>query len=335
MFPFERLETRVLAYNYKSEVLTSPSDSSVDRIRPFATSLVAELCADRQLAGASKRPIIFICHGVGGLVVKRALSYSSTRRAQAVQHQRSIFVSTYAILFLGTPHDGIQKDSLLARHKKRRGESSGPSQFVLSLIKGSEMLEEITDQFVPIMNRFAIYNFWEQEMTRLGKIDAYIVEEESAAPPWDDTEKCGIYTTHESMVKFATKRDHGYRILLEALTRYISQAPSLIEYRWGRDLEALQQERQREAEDLLRPRHQHVLSNDTPRIERNEWYLIPRCSSTYFTGRQTHADFVRENLGSVSHRDAANRHQVVVIYGLGGAGKTQFCLRYAEENKSR
>ncbi len=267
--------------------------------------------------------------------MKRALAFSSTRRAQAVEHLRSVFMSTYAIIFLGTPHNGVQKDSLLLRYQHAPPDRPGPSQFMLNLLRGSEMLQEITDQFAPLMKRFAVYNLWEQRKTKMGDVSAYIVEEDSAAPTWDDTERCGISATHDDMIKFSDVHDHGYRVILGALVRYIPGAPALIQYRWEKDMEALEHERQLEAEDLLKPPLRYLLSDDGSKSNRNEWFIIPRCSSTYFTGRRLHADVVREKLGPVSHLDEANRHKICVIYGLGGAGKTQFCLRYAEDNKAR
>ena len=120
--------------------------------------------------------------------MKRALAFSATRRAHAVEHLRSIFLSTYAIVFLGTPHNGVRKDSLLLQHQRATHEKLGPSQFMLNLMRGSEMLQEITDQFAPLMKRFAIYNLWEQEKTRAGDSSAYIVLEDSAAPLWDEAE---------------------------------------------------------------------------------------------------------------------------------------------------
>ena len=322
-------------YNYNAEIFSSPGEGSADRILPFANSLVAELCADRQLVNAFKRPIIFVCHGFGGLLVKRALAFSSMRRAPAVEHLRSVFVCTYATIFLGTPHSGVRKDSLLLQYQHALPDRPGPSQFMLNLLRGSEMLQEITDQFAPLMKRFAVYNLWEQNKTKVGDRSAYVVEEDSAAPAWDEVEKCGISATHDEMIKFSSVHDHGYRVILGALARYIECAPTLIKIRWEKDMETLEHDRHLQAEDLLKPPLQYLFSDDGSRLNRNEWFIIPRCSSNYFTGRRLHAELVREKLGPVSHLNEANRHKICVIYGLGGAGKTQFCLKYAEDNRSR
>lgn len=181
LFPHRRLGARVLSYGYNAVAIASPGQESGDRIHPHAVSLVAELCADRQLVNgdAFTRPIIFVCHGLGGLLVKRALAFSSTRRSKALEHQRSIFLSTYAILFFGVSHTGISKRSLLP--PLRKGEP-GPSQFMINLLRGSEMLQEITDQFAPLMKQFSVFNFWEEIESVSEGLKAHIVDEESTAP---------------------------------------------------------------------------------------------------------------------------------------------------------
>ena len=43
-----------------------------------------------------------------------------------------------------------------------------------ALQAGSEVLQEITDNFTPLMKRFRIYFFWEQEKTNLGMTWDYV-----------------------------------------------------------------------------------------------------------------------------------------------------------------
>jgi len=332
LFPRRQLKARVQAYGYKAETLASPGEGTADRILPHATTLIAELCADRYLANAVDRPIIFICHGLGGILVKRALVFSSTSRARNVEHRRSIYISTYGILFMGTPHNGIDKDSLLL---PRKGDGLGPSQFMISLLKGSEVLQEVTDQFAPLMKQFSIYCLWEELPTHAGKTRAYIVDRESAAPSWDNVDRCGITATHSGMVKFRRPEDPGYRVVLEALMRYIKDAPSLIRSRWEHDLKALAEERQREMVTILQHQPLHILPDSRTLIDMNEWYIVPRCSSNYFTGRKMHAEVLRNKFGPIHRQPARQDYKVFVIYGLGGSGKTQFCLKYVEDNRSR
>jgi len=47
-------------------------------------------------------------------------------------------------------------------------------QLVDALLEGSEVLQNITDMFVPLMKNFRVYFFWEQEKTNLGATLAYV-----------------------------------------------------------------------------------------------------------------------------------------------------------------
>lgn len=47
-------------------------------------------------------------------------------------------------------------------------------QLLDALSEGSEILQNITDMFVPLMKNFRIYFFWEQQKTDLGTTLAYV-----------------------------------------------------------------------------------------------------------------------------------------------------------------
>ena len=48
------------------------------------------------------------------------------------------------------------------------------SQLADALCQGSEVLQNITDMFAPLMKNFRIYFFWEQEKTNLGSTLDYV-----------------------------------------------------------------------------------------------------------------------------------------------------------------
>lgn len=338
LLPEKLPNIRVLVFSYKAESLSVPGSATLsgegtaDRLLAHATSLISELCAERQFDKALRRPIIFICHGIGGLLAKRALAFSHSRRGRHVEHLHSIFTSTYGIIFMGTPHNGINKEILLL---PQEGPANGPSQFSISLLKGSEMLSEITDQFAPLMKHFAVYNFWEMVETHYRGHQVYIVDQESAAPVWDDVEKCGISGTHSTMAKFTSHKDRNYRPVFEAISRYARSAPSSIQRRWVNEQKSLSRERQQQAEELLCPQLDFLAENDTSPENYNEWCIVPRSPSVYFTGRKKHTEEVRDMLGPIQKIRNRKNNVVVVIHGWGGSGKTQFCLKYVEDNKHR
>ncbi len=110
----------------------------------------------------------------------QALAYSASRTSKLVEHLHSIFVSTYAVLFLGTPHNGSSKANL-ASIGRRVIDALVPSkvwdtegQLLDALREGSETLQNITDMFAPLMKNFCIYFFWEQEKTDFGVTKDYV-----------------------------------------------------------------------------------------------------------------------------------------------------------------
>lgn len=72
---------RVLAFGYNSRTYFSRSDSDV---RDFASELLAALQANRRTDVERKRPIVFVCHSLGGLVFKQVCSGMGMRRSKSV-----------------------------------------------------------------------------------------------------------------------------------------------------------------------------------------------------------------------------------------------------------
>ena len=61
--------------------------------------------------GLGQRPLLFICHSLGGLVAKQILrtSYDAIQS----ESKRTVFNNTCAVLFLATPHVGAELASLI------------------------------------------------------------------------------------------------------------------------------------------------------------------------------------------------------------------------------
>jgi hypothetical protein len=132
----------------------------------MAESFVQELRADRQFAGALRRPIVFVCHGMGGVLVKKSLIYASTRTAPKVAHLWDHYVSTFAILFFGTPHRDVDKS--IWRDYETMTKSRVDTLFRTTTGKGDSQMPRLVDNdFMPLVKQFHLFFFfWEQLQTR-------------------------------------------------------------------------------------------------------------------------------------------------------------------------
>ncbi len=337
---------RVLTFGYNADSKSFYGQSSVARIQQHAHTLVADLQADRALEDCLQRPIIFICHGLGGILVKKALAYSSTRTTQHIEHLYSIFASTYAILFFGTPHQGTDKENWLAvahaRSPPRLAQPRFDTELLLASERDSETLQSITEQFTPLMKQFHIFFFWEELESGDGKRKGYIVEESSAAPLVDNTERSGIHASHSEMVRFSDRNNSSYRTVVEALVRYCRNAPPLISHRWRKATEAFARARSDEAFELTGVAFD--IHNDNqpfqyqqkhPARRRNRHFHIPQAVSSIFTGREDISRTVEDSLLAQEISQSFRQQRRFIIYGIGGSGKSQFCSKFAQDHRER
>ena len=321
-------------------------DSSANRILQHAHTLVASLQADRALSNAEERPIIFVCHGLGGVLVKRALAYSATQTSSKVIHLYSVYVSTYGILFMGTPHNGLEHTAWqLIAH---RTEASGgmPSDLLKSLTKNSETLQNITEQFAPLVKAFHIYFFWEGVKTTSGRTLDYVVRQDSAAPSWDNTERSSLGATHLNMCRFTSGESTDFKTVLAALLRYAHDAPRTIGPRHTSARRFLASQRWMEAQDLIgfdAHNNNELFICQSPKIKQNrkdqkfenEHFRVPHNVSSMFTGRDVVTQILRERILESNNFDAPRQQKRFVLYGLGGSGKTQFCLKFVSDYRDR
>jgi protein SERAC1 len=193
----------------------------------------------------------------------QALAYSASQTAAKTAHMHSIYSCTFGILFFGTPHNGSSKAQLLGSLQKivsltvPKKILETDSSLLNALEEGSEILQNITDQFASLMPRFHVFFFWEQQRTSLPYSKAYIVDETSAAPILDGTERSGITADHRGICKFESRNSPGFRTVVAALRRYCREAPETIKARSARANIMLSEQRWHEATELVQDLPSH------------------------------------------------------------------------------
>lgn len=101
---------RVFSFGYDAEVVLTKSQAELDG---FARSLLNKLRVERD-HDLQSRPLIFICHSMGGIVLKKALTIARLEADDEFPFLRS---SVKGMFFLGTPHrgsDAVRWPQLLA-----------------------------------------------------------------------------------------------------------------------------------------------------------------------------------------------------------------------------
>ncbi|OTA69235.1 hypothetical protein K449DRAFT_305367, partial [Hypoxylon sp. EC38] len=154
---------RILLFGYNSNVAFGTAAAGV---REHAENLLNLLEESRDTD--PERPLMFICHSLGGLLVKRALFHSNND----ITYQ-TIGKSTFGIAFFGTPHRGghhARIGDVVA--KVARSISGGPSNnFMNALKEGSCFLDIVSDDFRQLLEDFQILTFYEtRPLGRLGII---------------------------------------------------------------------------------------------------------------------------------------------------------------------
>jgi hypothetical protein len=125
---------RVMIYGYESGLLDGQNTQNIEDLAiSFHDSLLSLVTAT-----ATAKPIIFIAHSLGGLIVKQALINLS--KSTGDDHQR-LLGAVYGIVFFGVPHDGMDITSLVPMVE------NGRNRFLL------ESMGNISSQVLTIQQR--------------------------------------------------------------------------------------------------------------------------------------------------------------------------------------
>ncbi|KAL8934165.1 MAG: hypothetical protein Q9216_006041 [Gyalolechia sp. 2 TL-2023] len=313
---------RVLVYGYDAGVTSFTDGASKDKIHNHAEQLIAALQSNRRIRKATERPIVWIAHSLGGLVVKRALIYSSEIRGIKTEHLRSVFVSTYGILFLGTPHHGSdiaqwgnRLEWICSVMLPKKVVDTQP-QLVDALKKDNETLQVIDRQFIQIMSRFHIYFFHEGKPTNLKGTLRFIVDETSASPTVQDVERAVIQADHSHMCKFENENAPGFDLVVEGIQRYAEQAPATITQRWSAE--------KKERSTIMQAEAAELYSKATPQTD---------SSSTFGDSSLDRElqDLDRRLFDKRRHDGTA----CVLVHGQPGSGKSHLARQYVNKNRKK
>jgi hypothetical protein len=194
-----------------------------------ATDLITTLAMERISKEADDHPIIWVAHSLGGILVKRALEISSALPTGNGDDLRSIYTSTYGVMFLGTPHNAedparwrlmLQAISSASMPQK----AIDQSHILKARTSNTQTLQDINLKFLNIYpNRFKVCMVLERIGTDLKGTRSLIVDEVVAGPRLPDVEYFEIEATHLAMCKFGSDNLPGYSNVSHTLKSWVQK----------------------------------------------------------------------------------------------------------------
>lgn len=218
LLPVALPDARIFTWGYDANVTSVFSFASQSTVSQHAKQLLADLAAVRTTPAQNQRPLIFVVHSLGGIVVKDALVFSRMTRT----YLREIWPAVIGVCFLGTPHRGSVTASLgkIAFQISRMAYAQPNIELLRTLERNSAVLERISDGFAAMLvdGQIQVQCFREILPTK-----GLMIVEPYSAVIGDGREVVGeIPANHRNMTKFASAQDVGFIRVFAVLRRWLS-----------------------------------------------------------------------------------------------------------------
>ncbi|VUC32074.1 unnamed protein product [Clonostachys rosea] len=211
LLPDECPDARILVFGYDSKItkcLSGPTNKG--SLFAHGRDLLFSLSRER-LVG---RPLVFVAHSLGGIVVKEALARSSISPDVTL---KDVAKSTAAVMFLGTPHRGSPDLAALGEYVRSIASTlwmdTTPALLDALGLKTTD-LERAQESFSAIWQKynFQVKTFQEGlPMTKLGLGTTKIVPDTSSSLG-DHRERAEtLQANHKELCRFSGDRDPNYQ----------------------------------------------------------------------------------------------------------------------------
>ncbi|KAI9783726.1 MAG: hypothetical protein M1816_001207 [Peltula sp. TS41687] len=235
-------DARLMVYEYESQWFGKGSVNQ--RLSNVANGLIHALFHRRPKA--SRRPIIFIGHSMGGIIVEQAILTAKISQSE----YPNIFTSVVGCIFLGAPFRGTKSQEKASRladlaEKVGHGTSSG---LIKLLSEDSEDLRNLLDSFVGLakeasMRLFCFFEMHESNLVKLVhkkipiKHMEMIVDERSAT--FDGWGKLPLAANHFELNKFDGPKDGRYISVAGEIRTMVQKAGGILRLRRNANRQAL------------------------------------------------------------------------------------------------
>ncbi|PVF97368.1 TPR-like protein [Serendipita vermifera] len=304
---------RILTYGHGADT-HSHTYMPTQRLLHFAEGFVEDLLRVRR--SNPERPIIFLAHSLGGIILKKALTLCNIPEYNL--ERRQIKVSTCGVLFFGTPHSGANEVGLARLVGKLLSVYMVTDDSMLDdLNHNSNELENIQTLYLYASEHIKSIFFYETDPTPMVTgIVELIVPRQSASIEGDRNAKViPLDGNHWQLVKFERKGEVNYQKVFYYLSELVNEAPAEVERSWTEE-----------------KHHKNIRSG---KFQPPSHSILPKSRlpvSRSYVRRPDIENFLTDKLISSCSPAVQPR---CVLHGLGGSGKTQVALFWIEANEDK
>ncbi|EFQ30905.1 uncharacterized protein GLRG_06049 [Colletotrichum graminicola M1.001] len=230
---------RVLIYGYDT---TLPGSRSKQSIEDLGGILVERLVAFRARDGTTRRPLIFIGHSLGGLLIKEALIRARNSRDVDIA---DLAKACYALLFFGVPNLGLRNEQLRTMVRGQPNDALVHDLIVDNDSEASTFLKRLADDFAEkCKDHYRVMSFFERMLSPTVQRDdegnwrktgpaSLLVTQKSATATGlvavADEDNIALNADHSGIVKYSSRGQGDYptvrRRLMDCVERAILDVP--------------------------------------------------------------------------------------------------------------
>ncbi|KAF1966815.1 hypothetical protein BU23DRAFT_573760 [Bimuria novae-zelandiae CBS 107.79] len=218
---------RTMTYGYNSKLSTH----GVDTILDYGRGLMEELKKIRNTEELRQRPLFFIAHSFGGIILAHCLVKAVQVDEDDHPTVACLYRATYGILLFGIPHKGIVVDDI---QKMLAGESSHPRDGLLQEIKSKSNL--LAYQLADFKNLIRDRKV-DSESRRWRRTGDFVtaVDADSALLQLPDSmeDKIPLDADHSIIIKFNSRNNRGYTSARDKLRQFEQDAPKVVAARFS------------------------------------------------------------------------------------------------------
>ncbi|KAF8530041.1 hypothetical protein BU17DRAFT_35470 [Hysterangium stoloniferum] len=216
---------RILTYGYDGR--TSGPNRSQQSLFHLSTDFLAKLSSYRVHTKTIDRPLIFIAHSFGGIILKYALIDAHLANDEHLPDHKAVESSTYGAIFLGTPHQGIDFTKWTHYLLKCLPVNHPTKDPILKhLDLHSETLQHQMTQYTGISIKYhTIFCYETYPTVGPGGSSAAIPISSAAVSGSVNVEVVAFHKNHMNLVQFGSMDDGDYIVLVQKLQDMVEMIP--------------------------------------------------------------------------------------------------------------